>query len=650
MGIIMFGDHQDAENKASTEKGNLVDSRDSDLLHDAQLIIDQDTPDHALDDQPRPVQNSYSGTGGEIDIIPKCEIERLAFHLQLSRTALEIWQLPIFTHDLQLALNEIVLLISQKLGFHARIDLLDETSHTIEYLADSESLAGTTFLEANHVGEEPNSVIKWVVDNREVFISGNVPMDDRIIAPVDHTNTASMVALPVELDDEIIGVLELQHLLPNVFDEDAIAILGTIAGSIASKIHTTTVIAQAQTTVAEIASVYRAGPLVARSNQSAEVFSILRSTLQASPIPNFLYAADRTGLQLVGEKGDQLIQGSDLKRKRAFPKEITIDLQALVQMIGIGANYKIIELQSASADEAGLGKLIQQLIGGFKHGAVALVPGWYNLDLRLLFLLWGKEPNSFSLDLLEAYSNLAKITSLTLERIYTAFNNEKQSLAIETLNNLNRVLSEGEQIDVTYQTIHTYFRSIFGQVIFTIAIYDVKNEQIVYPFYFDGKETTTIDSTLLGDDFASMIIRAGKPMINAVNQVDGTNDVAGTQGVVEKGSVIGVPLIFNNAVFGAIIVENPDQGSKFSEYDLKLVEILALPLSMMLQNKQYLQINQNTNIRQKQLSEIISKLNSSPDSASIIQTAVSELSKVLGARNVSIELGSSPTRQPPSER
>ena len=146
----------------------------------------------------------------------------------------------------------------------------------------------------------------------------------------------------------------------------------------------------------------------------------------------------------------------------------------------------------------------------------------------------------------------------------------------------------------------------------------------------------------MGEGLTSILIRTKKSLMVVKDTERKTRELGAKLVGKPAKSWLGVPLLVGGDVFGAIMLQDLEQEGRFDEDDQRLLETLAAQVAVAVRNVRLLDTTSKQASRQQQLYEITSKIRSSPDVPSIMQTTAVELGKALGAHRTRIELGVAP--------
>lgn len=155
--------------------------------------------------------------------------------------------------DLGSILNVVVNLVTDQFGFyHAGIFLMNEEgSEVILQAASSEG--GERMLQRGHsfkIGAK--SIVAYTAAQKKPRIALDVGTDAVFFDNPDLPNTHSEMALPLMIQDRVLGVIDIQSDQPQAFSDDDIDVLQTLADQVAIAIENTRLLEEAQTALMQI--------------------------------------------------------------------------------------------------------------------------------------------------------------------------------------------------------------------------------------------------------------------------------------------------------------------------------------------------------------------------------------------------------------
>ncbi len=138
------------------------------------------------------------------------------------------------TLDLQQTLQQTTMLVRQSLQADAAsLWLVNRADHMLELIAASGAGAEvvTGYRMPLHYG-----IAGFVAQTGDIYLSPDLSKDDKHypeVAKISHYQPRSMLSIPVQVKNEIVGVMQALHHKPDWFDENDLRLAGPITSSVA---------------------------------------------------------------------------------------------------------------------------------------------------------------------------------------------------------------------------------------------------------------------------------------------------------------------------------------------------------------------------------------------------------------------------------
>ncbi len=141
--------------------------------------------------------------------------------------------------DVSRLLAEIVSLIQAKFGYYfVSVWLADMDQNRITLQANQGAQEGPRLAPGFSLACNPNeSIIAHVCHTAEAYLADDVRDDDRYLAVDALPDVRSELALPLQIGEMLLGVLDIQSERPSAFEPDDITVLQTLADQIAIAIR-----------------------------------------------------------------------------------------------------------------------------------------------------------------------------------------------------------------------------------------------------------------------------------------------------------------------------------------------------------------------------------------------------------------------------
>ena len=208
-------------------------------------------------------------------------------------------------HNLDELLPALASLISEHFQvYHVGIFMLDETRRWA-VLRAANSPGGRRMVARNHklaVGAQ--GIVGYVTATGEPHIASDVGADAVHFMAAELPETRSEIAIPLSLNDEIIGALDVQSTAESAFGTEDLAALTGLAEQIAIALHNARLFEQAQEAIAR-----------AESAQQRYLEKVWSEYIRLEPVTGYEFTA--TGLQPAD--GHQALPELDLALKHRVP-------------------------------------------------------------------------------------------------------------------------------------------------------------------------------------------------------------------------------------------------------------------------------------------------------------------------------------------
>ena len=210
------------------------------------------------------------------------QIERRASRLQ---AVLEISQTIALVQNIDDLLPLIASLISERFGFyHVGIFLLDEARENA-VLKAANSKGGQRMLARKHqLKLGSTSIVGFATQTGRARTALDIGTDISYFDNPDLPETHSEVALPLKVDDNVIGALDIQSTEIAAFKEDELGVLTILANQVAAAIHNTRLYKETRTALSEAEARNASGKKLALTSQSHTGFTYAPDgTFQSAP-------------------------------------------------------------------------------------------------------------------------------------------------------------------------------------------------------------------------------------------------------------------------------------------------------------------------------------------------------------------------------
>jgi PAS domain S-box-containing protein len=391
----------------------------------------------------------------------------------------------------------------------------------------------------------------------------------------------SWLGVPIRSGDQVIGVLSMQDKRPNLFAEDDVRLLSTLAASLAVALENARLFEEAQQRAAELAIVNSVQAGLASKLDLQAIYELvgekIRTTFNAQVVTIATY--DRSSHLMHGryyfEDGSRR---PDISLPafgfRKYVLEHCLPLMINENMAGWMSEYANPVIGGAQPKSA---IFIPMLVGNEAMGVVSLQNN--------------EQEHAFSESDIYLLTTLVNSMSVALEnaRLF----NETQRLLKETeqraaelaiINSVQAGLASKLDMQAIYELVGEKIRETFNAQVVSITTLDPHTELMHSWYYFeDGMVRPAGEFTWFG--FRKFVIENRCPLVinNEMERwmVEYENPVV--LGAQTKSGVF-IPMMVRENAIGVVSLQNNDQENAFPESDVRLLTTLVNSMSVALEN------------------------------------------------------------------
>ncbi len=161
-------------------------------------------------------------------------------------------------HQMDQLLPQITSVISEHFGYYHVGIFLNDENNLNAILRASNSEGGKRMLERGHqlkIGEQ--GIVGNVAATGNIRVARNVGDDTVYFDNPDLPETLSEMALPLKVEKQIVGVLDVQSKQVDAFSQEDIGVLSLLADEVSIAIENTRLLETASKTLAETETIYR---------------------------------------------------------------------------------------------------------------------------------------------------------------------------------------------------------------------------------------------------------------------------------------------------------------------------------------------------------------------------------------------------------
>ncbi|MBT7074522.1 MAG: GAF domain-containing protein, partial [Anaerolineae bacterium] len=558
------------------------------------------------------LEYSFNQMASELNTLYRSLRHQVDERTEYIRTASDVAQSIVATFNLDELLEKTARLIAEQLDYyHVGIFMVGQTGKTA-YLKAAHGPSAKEMLSIEHrldVGS--SSIVGWVSANNQHRAASDVGDD-----PVHFKNellpdTHAEVGIPIAIGDTVLGVLDVQSIHSEAFDEATIAVLITLSNQIATAIQNASLFESSDVNLHELDRLYRASQEIAQEKTRSGVFEATGRILQGSPFSTVLFTPNDKGIGIYTASDPDY----DVVRF-GLPEFIDTPPAAIAETIRNEAD--ILDLSKSTS----FSKAFIDIPRKMGLQAISLLPIMRDKRLEALVLIGARHKEHLTFTAVQPYTNLLEIIMITLDKIQASEITEKRLAEMEAISITNQATAAVQDLDSLYPVLHEQARQILGEFPFIIALYDEISDAIHIPYVYEDGEVTSIPSFPLGEGLTSIIVHTGQPLMI----VENTEERAAALGAKIVGSSakswLGSPLKIKGKVIGAIIIQDTENEKSFDQNSLRFINTLASQVSGAIYNIQLLDDSRRRALQLESAAEIARDMSGSLNLDELLSNAV----------------------------
>ena len=471
--------------------------------------------------------------------------ERMRRRAVQIQTSAEVARAIASVQDLDQLLPSVTRLISERFGwYHIGIFLIDDQGeYAVLEAANSEG--GRRMLARGHrlkVGEV--GIVGAVTHSGEPRIALDVGEEPFYFDNPDLRGTRSEMALPLKIEERIIGALDVQSTEAGAYDEEDVSILGILADQIAIAIENSRLLQQTQRALQEVQALHRR--------------------------------------YIRREWAKETSRGRDLAyeyHRRGAPPLESESLPEISRVLTAGDVFVV---KDALGDDSGNGDESRQ-----PRAALAAPIKVRDQVIGVLDLQETDDPREWTDDDIALVQAISDQVGQALEtaRLFEEATRRAEQMA--TLNRIGLDLAAGLEMERVLQSLYEQCQQVLAIDTFYVALYDGNSGLISFPFLVDAGGHIELEALDIRHDpgFGGYVIKTRQalriPDVQALPEDAAYSPLPALD--LPNRSYLGVPLMARGQVMGVLAVQSR-RPLAYRQDDVDLLTTIATQASIAIEN------------------------------------------------------------------
>jgi GAF domain-containing protein/HAMP domain-containing protein len=357
----------------------------------------------------------------------------------------------------------------------------------------------------------------------------------------------------------------------------------------------------------EFARLYQSSKMIAEANTAQEILEIGSQILKEAPYPVIVLHNQDKKLTVFSFK-------DSTRESVVFPKFSEANTEKVEKYL---LNAEIFTTTNNENAPSVLKYIMQEL----DFDNAACLPVRKNGELNAVLMIGGRN-QTLSMSAIQPYINLADLMSISMEKAGVIQQTKKNLRDAEALASITEAILTSTDQQVFFTTLHDRLRQSIGNYDMTILLYDEKSNTISIPFNYEDQKISSIKSAPLEEGLMSVLIRTRQPLM-LVEDVERKTAELGAK-ITEKTarSWMGAPMLVQNNLIGALIIQDKNNEHAFDEDDLKFFIAVAGQVAGVMNNAHLLEESRHRTIQLETAAEIARDISSSLNLDELLVKAV----------------------------
>ena len=481
---------------------------------------------------------------------------------------------------LQIVHEEIGQVLDHRDSFIALYDAANQKIAYPIFWEDGAPSTRTTVIDAVN---EPSLSRRVIADRRPVLLRSHEAMmrymAEAGFAPAYTVNIASWLAVPIIEGDEVFGILNVQHVKPNAYDDADLRFLTTVAGLAATSIARAQLYNERVRRLSEVSVLQEISSAITSTLNLQEVLETLHAELgRVVDVSTSFIALYEPGngilsYPIVYDQGTRMSMSPFLAKKGVNHWVITNRQPLRFGRDSETWDYRPIDenVRLGPADKIEQSYLVVPIISGEDVLGVINVQSY--------------QEDAFTAEDLRFVSAVANQAAAAINNARLFQDRERRIKELSTFNDIGRQFSAVPKLDELLELIYQRTSPLLNTTNFYIGLYDEYTHSITFPMFYHAGSLVDTPPLTEQTSLSHQVIRSRQPLLI---QGDQQAEQMAALGIAPVGaysrSWLGVPMIANNQVVGVIAIQDYERENAYTSEDVRLLSTLAMWSAVALSN------------------------------------------------------------------
>lgn len=413
--------------------------------------------------------------------------------------------------------------------------------------------------------------VRWLQEHRKPILVRDMERERLPFTPtIIGQATRSVILVPLAAEQELIGVLSVQHVEPNVYTEDDLRILSALAAQGALAIRKAQAYEAEQRRSQQLAAIARVTQQVAVLRDLATLFNLVVNVIRETF--GYYYVALFMVDSRTGKLGFQAAS-SATGRTCCFQVEPGEGITGYVAETGrpVLANdvareprYRPVELLEETRSELTVPLLVEGRVVGL-------------LDVQ------SDRLNAFTQEDLATMQTVAAQVAVAIHEARLYERERKRARQLAAVSEVGRKIVSILNLDAMLDEVVNLVSERFNYPHVHVFTLDAAQNDVVYRAGTPHADAVAdeLRFPLDGDGIVPWVARTGEPLV--VNDVRGDSRYRASPSIGDIRSELAVPLRFGKQILGVFDLQSPEPNA-FDPEDVPVLQALAAQIAVAVRN------------------------------------------------------------------
>jgi GAF domain-containing protein len=360
----------------------------------------------------------------------------------------------------------------------------------------------------------------------------------------------------------------------------------------------------------QLIKLHQANYGVFQARTEKEIQKAIYKVLTTSQYISLYYSVDENGL-----KGVFAYDPANKKNLEGVISQLELMPAEIAQHFSQG-------IQIRTLREAFLPKTFERILAENNCDRYALIPVMQDVTILAVLMVGARSGQQLNEESIDPLIQLCETIPIVLENVKATQATQQRLHELESISETSQAISSSNDIGELYELIHKQIKAAFGDVHFSVALYEPKNQTIHLPYIYEEGTVKTQPAFPLGQGLVSTLIRTRQPLLLA-EDVERRLRVLGTKITSEMPkSWLGCPLVVGGEAIGALIVQDFEREQRFQQSDLRFMIALSAQVAGSINNIHLLEDARLRALQLETVAEISREVSGSLIVDNLLQQAV----------------------------